>query len=88
MPRAGSSNDGGAPAGGDSRIDRLKTEVAEAQDVMRNNINLVREREDNLQNLQDKTGSCYFYLFYGVPKYPSIRKSVIGGELPLLETPG
>ncbi|KAL5504936.1 SNC2 [Sanghuangporus vaninii] len=58
MPRAASSNEAdgpAAPSGGDSRIDRLKNEVAEAQGVMRNNINLVREREDNLQNLQDKT---------------------------------
>ncbi|OCB91000.1 synaptobrevin [Sanghuangporus baumii] len=62
MPRAGSSNEPGGPAasgGGDSRIDRLKNEVAEAQGVMRNNINLVREREDNLQNLQDKTAQSF-----------------------------
>ena len=58
MPRAGGSGEPGAPAGsgGDARIDRLKNEVAEAQGVMRTNIDLVRQREDRLENLQDKTG--------------------------------
>lgn len=63
MPRAGSSNGdaSGAPSsgGGNPKLDHLKNELKSAQNVMNDNINLVREREDNLAVLQNKTGENY-----------------------------
>ncbi|WFD07620.1 synaptobrevin [Malassezia vespertilionis] len=53
---ASSNPSGGSGVAGNSRTAQIQAQIDETVGVMRDNINKVNERGENLDSLQDKTG--------------------------------